>query len=188
MRWKRNGWLGGARWLLSPNQGARPAGEAVTLLVLHNISLPPGDFGGDWVERFFLNRLERSAHPYFAEIADLQVSAHFYLRRSGQLLQFVSTDRRAWHAGRSNWAGRENCNDFSIGIELEGDDSQPYSTQQYAALWPLLKALQARYPIQAIAGHCHIAPERKTDPGPYFDWAALRERTPHLHLPAEIAF
>lgn len=187
MRWKKNGWLAGVRRVLSPNQGARPPGEPVSLVVLHNISLPPDDFSGDWVEAFFVNRLDRTAHPYFEEIADLQVSAHFFLRRNGQLIQFVSTDRRAWHAGRSCWNGRENCNDFSVGIELEGGDSLPYTAAQYETLWPLLDALRASYPITSIAGHCHVAPGRKTDPGPCFDWPAVRRRYPALLLPAEIA-
>jgi AmpD protein len=188
MRWKKNGWLSGIRCVLSPNQGERPKGTEISLVVLHNISLPPGEFAGQWVEDFFVNRLERTAHPYFAEIADVQVSAHFFLRRSGRLVQFVSTDRRAWHAGRSIWAGRENCNDFSIGIELEGTDEQPYTAEQYEALWSLLDVLRDRYPIAAIAGHCHIAPGRKTDPGACFDWATLRARYPALQLPAEIGF
>lgn len=188
MRWTKNGWLSGIRRVLSPNQGERPPGAQISLVVLHNISLPPGEFAGQWVEDFFVNRLDCTAHPYFAEIADLQVSAHFFLRRSGRLVQFVSTDRRAWHAGRSVWAGRENCNDFSVGIELEGTDHQPYTAEQYEALWPLLDALRERYPIVAILGHCHIAPGRKTDPGACFDWAALRARYPALQLPPEIGF
>lgn len=187
MRWTTDGWLAGIRAVLSPNQGERPAGAAVSLIVLHHISLPPDDFGGDWVEQFFVNGLERTAHPYFAEIADLQVSAHFFVRRSGDVVQFVSTDRRAWHAGRSTWCGRENCNDYSVGIELEGSDHTPFTTAQYEALWPLIEALRARYPIAAIAGHCHVAPGRKTDPGPCFDWADLRRRYPALELPAEVA-
>lgn len=188
MRWEKKGWLAGARCVLSPNQGERPAGMEISLVVLHNISLPPDEFGGDWVEQFFVNQLDRSAHPYFAEIADLQVSAHFFIRRSGRLVQFVSADCRAWHAGRSTWGGRENCNDFSIGIELEGSDHQPFTGEQYDTLWSLIGALRERYPIDAIAGHCHVAPGRKTDPGPYFDWSALRERYPALRLPPEISF
>lgn len=186
MRWKKGGWLAGVPCILSPNQGERPAGEQVTLVVLHNISLPPDDFGGEWVEQFFVNRLDASAHPYFAEIADLQVSAHFYIRRSGRVVQFVSADRRAWHAGRSTWSGRDNCNDFSVGIELEGCDTQAFTAAQYAALWPVLDALRRRYPIDAIVGHCHVAPGRKTDPGPHFDWSALRQRYPRLDLPTEV--
>ena len=185
--WRDGGWLAAARRLQSPNFGERPAGAEVGLVVLHNISLPPDEFAGEWVEDFFLNRLDPAVHPYFAEISGLQVSAHFYLRRDGRLIQFVDCDRRAWHAGRSTWCGRDNCNDWSVGIELEGSYFRPYSAAQYAALWPLLDALRARYPITAVAGHCHVAPERKTDPGPYFDWAALRAHCPGLALPAEVA-
>ena len=188
MHWKANGWLAGIRCVFSPNQGERPVDEKVSLVVLHNISLPPDEFGGDWVEQFFVNRLDRTAHPYFEEIADLQVSAHFFIKRSGRVIQFVSTDKRAWHAGQSSWNGRANCNDYSIGIELEGCDSQPFTEAQYDALWPLLDALRSRYPIESIAGHCHVAPGRKTDPGPCFDWAALHRYYPALSLPAEITF
>ncbi len=187
MRWKKKGWLAGVRCVLSPNQGERPADTEISLVVLHNISLPPDEFGGEWVEHFFVNQLDRTAHPYFAEIADLQVSAHFFIRRCGRLVQFVSADCRAWHAGRSTWDGRENCNDFSIGIELEGSDHQPFAEEQYETLWDVLDALRERYPIDAIAGHCHVAPGRKTDPGPYFDWSALRQRYPALRLPPEIS-
>jgi N-acetyl-anhydromuramoyl-L-alanine amidase len=187
MQWRPDGWLEGLHWLPSPNFGERPAGVSVSLVVLHNISLPPDEFGGDWVEDFFLNRLDASAHPYFSTISDLQVSAHFYLRRDGRIIQFVGGDQRAWHAGQSCWCEHDNCNDYSIGIELEGSDTQPFTAEQYAALWKLLDSLRVRYPIVAIAGHCHIAPGRKTDPGPYFDWPALRARYPELNLPAEIA-
>ena len=186
MRWRVDGWLKGTRWVLSPNQGARPAGCEVSLIVLHNISLPPDDFSGNWVERFFTNQLDPQAHPYFSTIAELQVSAHFFVRRDGRVIQFVGCDRRAWHAGQSAWQGRENCNDYSVGIELEGSDSQPFTAEQYAVLWPLIAKLRARYPIRALAGHCHVAPGRKTDPGPCFDWAALRSRCPGLALPAEV--
>lgn len=184
--WLPDGWLAGCRHVFSPNFGDRPAGSEVSLVVLHNISLPPEQFGGDWVERFFTNRLDPAAHPYFAEIAGLQVSAHFYLRRDGRLIQFVGADRRAWHAGRSCWQGRGDCNDYSVGIELEGSDTQAFTAAQYAALWPLLDALRARYPITAMAGHSDVAPGRKTDPGPHFDWPALRRRYPGLALPAEV--
>lgn len=187
MRWRGDGWLKGARWVLSPNQGPRPADCAVSLVVLHNISLPPEQFSGPWIERFFLNRLDPAAHPYFATIAGLQVSAHFLIRRDGRVIQFVGCDRRAWHAGQSAWRGRDNCNDYSVGIELEGSDSQPFASEQYAALWRVLDALRARYPLTAIAGHCHVAPGRKSDPGPCFDWAALRARYLGLELPAEVA-
>jgi len=186
MAWQADGWLEGVDWLPSPNFGERPVGEAVSLVVIHNISLPPDEFGADWVEDFFLNRLNPEAHPYFSTIAGLQVSAHFYVRRSGRVIQFVGCDQRAWHAGQSSWCERDNCNDYSVGIELEGSDTQPYAAEQYASLWGLLDDLRRRYPIMAIAGHCHIAPGRKTDPGPYFDWAALRSRYPELSLPAEI--
>ena len=187
MCWRGDGWLKGARWVLSPNQGARPADCAVSLVVVHNISLPPDEFGGDWIERFFLNRLDPAAHPYFATIAGLQVSAHFLIRRDGRVIQFVGCDRRAWHAGLSAWSGRENCNDYSVGIELEGSDHQPYAAAQYAALWRVLAALRVRYPLTAIAGHCHVAPGRKSDPGPHFDWAQVRRRYPALTLAPEVA-
>jgi len=186
MRWQDDGWLKGVAWMPSPNFGERPAGE-VSLIVVHNISLPPDEFGGEWVEKFFLNQLDPSAHPYFAEIAGLQVSAHFYIRRDGRIVQFVSCDRRAWHAGRSCWSGRDNCNDYSVGIELEGSDTQPFAEAQYAALWRLVDALGKRYPITALVGHSDVAPGRKTDPGLYFDWAAVRARYPQLVLPPEVA-
>lgn len=186
-QWSTDGWLAGAKWLPSPNFGDRPVGVSVSLVVIHNISLPPDEFGGEWVEDFFLNRLNATVHPFFLTISELQVSAHFYVRRDGRLIQFVGCDRRAWHAGQSCWSERDNCNDYSVGIELEGSDSQPYTAEQYAALWSLLDALRARYPISGIAGHCHIAPGRKTDPGPHFDWPALRARYPGLDLPTEVA-
>lgn len=186
MDWQADGWLNGVTWLASPNFGERPAGE-VSLVVVHNICLPPDEFGGDWVEAFFLNRLDPQAHPYFATIADVRVSAHFYIRRDGRITQFVGCDRRAWHAGDSQWCGRDNCNDYSVGIELEGSDSQPFSPAQYEALWRLIDALRQRYPIAAMAGHSDIAPGRKTDPGPYFDWAAVRSRYPDLDLPPEVS-
>ena len=186
MDWQVGGWLAGVEWLASPNFGERPAGD-VSLIVVHNISLPPDEFGNDWVEKFFLNQLDPQAHPYFATIADVQVSAHFYIRRDGRVIQFVGCDQRAWHAGTSCWNERENCNDYSVGIELEGSDSQSFEDSQYLALWTLIDALQTRYPIAAIAGHSHLAPGRKTDPGPYFDWPALRRRYPALALPAEVA-
>ncbi len=186
MAWQRDGWLEGVEWLASPNFGERPAGAAVSLVVVHNISLPPDEFGGDWVERFFLNQLDAQAHPYFATVAEAQVSAHFYIRRDGRVIQFVGCDQRAWHAGRSQWCERENCNDYSVGIELEGTDTQPFSPAQYVALWRVLDALRGRYPIAAMAGHSDIAPGRKTDPGPCFDWGAVRARYPALRLPAEV--
>lgn len=185
IHWQADGWLEDVAWLPSPNFGERPAGE-VSLIVVHNISLPPDEFGGDWVEKFFLNQLDAAVHPYFATISEVRVSAHFYVRRDGRIIQFVGCDRRAWHAGSSQWCGRADCNDYSVGIELEGSDTQPFAAAQYDALWTLVDALQARYPIAAIAGHSHVAPGRKTDPGPYFDWAAVRARYPALELPAEV--
>jgi AmpD protein len=163
-----------ARQIRSPNFDARPAGMAVTLLVIHGISLPPGEFGGDAIVRLFTNRLDPAAHPSFATVAGLRVSAHFLIRRDGALLQFVSANDRAWHAGVSAWRERDRCNDFSIGIELEGADAIPYTGIQYAMLVRLIKVLVRRYPIADIAGHSDIAPGRKTDPGPAFDWRRLR--------------
>jgi len=169
-----------ARQVRSPNCDARPAGTAITLLVLHGISLPPGEFGGDGIVRLFTNRLDAARHPYYATIAALRVSAHFCIRRDGALLQFVSCDDRAWHAGASTWKGRAHCNDYSIGIELEGADEVPYSAAQYAMLARLARVLMRRYPITDIAGHSDIAPGRKTDPGPAFD----RARFARLLVPA----
>ena len=163
-----------ARHIPSPNQDARPAGAEIALIVVHGISLPPGNFTGDHVERLFTNRLDPNAHPYFATIAALRVSAHFLIRRDGELLQFVSCAARAWHAGASSWRERSGCNDFSIGIELEGADDVPYASAQYAVLGRLIRALRARYAIEDIVGHSDIAPGRKTDPGPAFDWSRLR--------------
>jgi AmpD protein len=185
--WQAGGWLAGIRRVFSPNQEARPAAASVSLIVIHNISLPPDDFTGDWVEQFFVNRLDPTAHPYFATIADLKVSAHFFIRRSGRVVQFVGCDRRAWHAGKSVWQAQENCNDYSVGIELQGSDEAPYTEAQYESLWTLIDALRTRYPIAALAGHCHIAPGRKSDPGPAFDWPAAHRRYPMLDLPPEIA-
>jgi AmpD protein len=162
-----------ARQRPSSNCDARPEGEAVTLLVVHNISLPPGQFGGAGVEDLFLNRLDTAAHPFFETIKDLRVSAHFFIRRDGELIQFVSCDQRAWHAGVSAWKGRERCNDFSVGVELEGTDDRTFEPAQYARLIELLGQLRMRYPIADVAGHSDIAPGRKTDPGPCFDWACL---------------
>ena len=140
---------------------------------MHGISLPPGEFGGDGIARLFTNRLDPRAHPYYATIAGLSVSAHFLIRRDGALVQFVGCNDRAWHAGASEWKGRARCNDFSIGIELEGTDDIPYAAAQYTMLGRLLRALRRVYPIADVAGHCHVAPGRKTDPGPAFDWARL---------------
>ncbi len=160
-----------AQYIATPNCDARPPDTAIELLVIHNISLPPGDFGGTAVIDLFLNRLDPGAHPYFAGIATLRVSAHFFVRRDGKLLQFVPCAMRAWHAGQSLWRGRARCNDFSIGIELEGADDLAFSDAQYTCLGALAGALYARYPIAASVGHSDIAPGRKTDPGPHFAWA-----------------
>lgn len=165
-----HGWLASARRVPSPNFDARPQGCGIDLLVIHAISLPPGQFAGDAIERFFLNQLDAAENPYFETIASMRVSAHFLIRRDGALVQFVSCQDRAWHAGVSCHDGRTHCNDFSIGIELEGTDFVAFEPMQYQALAWLTAALRARYPIQAVRGHCHIAPERKTDPGPFFDW------------------
>jgi AmpD protein len=159
----------------SPNRDHRPGNEVPTLVVIHGISLPPGVFSGDAIERLFTNRLDPAAHPYYAAIANLRVSAHLLVRRDGALIQFVPCSERAWHAGLSTWEGRARCNDFSVGIELEGADDVPYTSAQYAMLARLLKALRRRYPITAAVGHSHVAPGRKTDPGPAFDWARLAE-------------
>lgn len=168
------GWWGGAQRCPSPNFGPRPAGQGVDLVVLHSISLPPGVYGGDAIERLFTNTLDWDAHAYFQGIRGLEVSSHFVIRRDGRVQQFVSCDDRAWHAGRSSWEGRENCNDFSVGIELEGLEGDPFDDVQYAALGPLLHGLADAYPIRAVAGHEHVAPGRKADPGPGFDWVRLR--------------
>lgn len=168
-----NGWLRTARRLDSPNFGPRPAGACIDLLVVHSISLPPGRYGGDDVQQLFTNRLDWDAHPYFGQIRGLEVSAHFYIRRNGELWQFVSVDDRAWHAGVSQWRGRANCNDDSVGVELEGLEGERFEDAQYETLAQLARALSARYPIAHVAGHEHIAPGRKYDPGPGFDWARL---------------
>ncbi len=182
-RW-RDGWWSLARQCPSPNFGPRPAGAAVTLVVVHSISLPPGAYTGDAVEQLFTNRLDHAAHPYYAGLCGLEVSAHFFVRRDGQTVQFVSCDQRAWHAGRSSWRGRENCNDWSIGIELEGQEGGRFEPAQYRQLAVLLRALAGRYPIEEAVGHEHVAPGRKADPGPGFDWfelrRALHRRRPHL--------
>ena len=173
----RHGWLKAHPHVTcapSPNHDERPAGDDATLLVMHNISLPPGIFGGTEVVDLFLNRLDYNAHPWLPQLRGLKVSAHFFVRRDGSIVQFVSTHKRAWHAGVSTFAGRERCNDFSIGIEMEGTDTVPYTPEQYAALTQLLPALRAQHPLQAARGHEHIAPGRKTDPGPAFDWGRFR--------------
>ncbi|MBL8472226.1 MAG: 1,6-anhydro-N-acetylmuramyl-L-alanine amidase AmpD [Rhodocyclaceae bacterium] len=171
---RADGWLTGARRVDTPNQDLRPAGMEVDLVVIHAISLPPDQFGGPYIEQLFTNCLDPAAHEYFAGIAQLRVSAHFLIRRDATLLQFASTRARAWHAGASNWNGRERCNDFSIGIELEGCDTQAFDAAQYRRLAALLRRIRRRHPGIALAGHSDIAPGRKTDPGPYFDWARLQ--------------
>ncbi|HVC37324.1 MAG TPA: 1,6-anhydro-N-acetylmuramyl-L-alanine amidase AmpD [Gammaproteobacteria bacterium] len=173
------GLITGARQLSSPHCDQRPAGTKIDLLVIHGISLPPGEFGGAWIEHLFLGTLSPEVHPYFASIQSLRVSAHLLIRRDGELLQFVPFRRRAWHAGTSVYQGREACNDFSIGIELEGCDDVPYSTAQYAELTAVAQAIMTAYPgvtPARIVGHSDIAPGRKTDPGPAFDWAHFRKR------------
>lgn len=171
MRITEEGLAEGARQFASPNCDERPAGNAIELIVIHAISLPPGEFGGPAIEALFTNRLDCASHPYYAALAELKVSSHFLIRRGGELVQFVPCGRRAWHAGVSSWRGRAACNDFSIGIELEGADEVPFEDAQYATLAALARALCARYPIADTVGHSTIAPGRKTDPGPHFDWA-----------------
>ena len=170
MKARTNGWLSGMRRIASPNCDTRPPGTAIDLLVIHNISLPPGKFGGQEIAQLFTNTLDTQAHPYYAQLKGLRVSAHFLIRRSGEMIQFVSCIKRAWHAGASAWDGRAGCNDFSLGIELEGTDTLPFSDRQYAALIRLTRVLQRAYPIRSITGHSDIAPGRKTDPGPEFEW------------------
>ena len=170
---RSSGRFPGVRWCPSPNFGPRPDGSSISLLVVHNISLPPEQFGGPHIENFFCNCLDTAVHPYFETIAELKVSAHALIRRDGSVIQFVSCLDRAWHAGRSSFQGKEECNDYSIGIELEGTDGLPYTEEQYAALLSLTRALQQAYPAitnSRITGHEFIAPGRKTDPGAAFKW------------------
>ncbi len=174
MRIANDGLVEGVRYVSSPNYDARPTDARIELVVVHNISLPPGEFGGTGIIDLFLNRLAPAAHPYYAGIAHLRVSAHFLLRRDGELVQFVPCTQRAWHAGVSSWRRRECCNDFSVGIEMEGADDVPYEDAQYACLQSLLAALSACYPIVDVAGHADIAPGRKTDPGAAFDWSKIK--------------
>jgi AmpD protein len=172
-----DGWLQGARRVRSPNHDARPDGTAIDLLVVHGISLPPGEFGGPAIERLFTNRLDPQAHPYFMGIAGLKVSAHLLIRRDGEVVQFVPFGARAWHAGASEFRGRSRCNDFSIGVELEGTDEVPYTARQYARLATVARVLMRAYPAitrARLVGHSDIAPGRKTDPGLAFDWPRLR--------------
>lgn len=173
----RDGWLGPARHVASPNFGPRPEHTRVDLVVVHSISLPPGQYGGPEIEQLFTNTLDWDAHPYFQQIRGMEVSSHFVIRRSGELLQFVSCDQRAWHAGRSCFLGRENCNDFSIGVELEGLEGDSFEPPQYEVLGRLLPWIAQRYPIEHVAGHEHVAPGRKQDPGAGFDWPALQRLT-----------
>ena len=168
------GMCAGATWIPSPNHDARPEDAPISLVVIHGISLPPGEFGGEWITDLFLDRLHPGAHPYFAGLAGVRVSAHFLVRREGEVIQYVPCELRAWHAGKSAWKGRERCNDFSIGIELEGTDYWPYTDAQYDSLAELTRALFDRYGVLDLAGHSDIAPGRKTDPGPHFDWPRYR--------------
>ena len=173
------GWLEGCEHVASPNYGERPRGSKVELVVVHNISLPPGEFGGPYIADLFTNSLDPQEHPYFEEIAHLQVSAHFLIRRDGDVVQFVSTQDMAWHAGVSQWRSREKCNEFSIGIELEGTDTHLYTQEQYALLEEIIRKCRAVHPDieeDAIVGHSDIAPGRKTDPGESFDWQDLQTR------------
>ena len=170
------GWHTAARRVDSPNFGSRPEKASIDLIVLHSISLPPGQYGGPEIEAFFTNTLNWEAHPYFQQIRGMTVSAHFVIRRTGALLQFVSCDHRAWHAGTSHYRGRDNCNDDSIGIELEGLEGDTFTPKQYAQLQKLCEDIAFAYPIAHIAGHEHIAPGRKQDPGAGFDWGFLQHK------------
>lgn len=172
-----DGWITSARKVLSPHFNQRPENEIPSLLIIHNISLPPGEFGGPWIDQLFTGTLPPDAHPYFADIAQLRVAAHCLIRRDGELVQYVSFDQRAWHAGVSQFAGRENCNDFSMGVELEGTDTLPYTDAQYKTLKKVSALLLKHYPLtlERITGHSDIAPQRKTDPGPAFDWIRYKE-------------
>ena len=170
----QGGWYRFAHHLASPNFGPRPEGASIDLIVVHSISLPPGVYGGDEVERLFTNTLDWDAHPYFQQIRGAEVSAHFFIRRDGALVQFVSCDDRAWHAGKSSYRGRENCNDDSVGIELEGLEGETFEDAQYEALSAVCAAIGQHYPIRHVAGHEHIAPVRKKDPGAGFAWAELK--------------
>ena len=181
----RGGWLSTARQCPSPNFGPRPAGVAIDLIVIHSISLPPGVYGGPQVEQLFTNQLDWNAHPYFEQIRGMEVSSHFFVRRDGEVVQFVDADARAWHAGRSCWRGRPNCNDDSIGIELEGLEGDVFEDAQYEQLSRLCQALHRHYPIAHIAGHEHIAPGRKHDPGVGFDWLLFKAavKLPNRYFP-----
>jgi AmpD protein len=175
---RKTGIIENVEYIPSPNADERPGDQPVELVVVHNISLPPGEFGGPFIAELFTNRLDGEAHPYFADICQLKVSAHVLIRRDGSVIQFVPFHRRAWHAGESLYCGREACNDFSVGIELEGADDVAYEDVQYRQLADMITALRAAYPTlakDALTGHCDIAPQRKTDPGPAFDWDRLKE-------------
>ena len=173
--WLKGGWYGAARRVPSPNCSPRPAGASIELVLIHSISLPPGRYGGDSIERLFTNRLgDNDAHPYYARLRGLRVSSHFLVRRDGELLQFVGCDDAAWHAGESNWHGRRGCNDFSVGVEIEGLEGLGFEAPQYERLVVLLRALAERCPIRGVAGHEDVAPGRKLDPGPGFDWLRVR--------------
>ncbi len=169
-----DGWYSECKQLPSPNFNSRPKNIPEYIVVIHCISLPPGIYNNNYIEDFFLNQLDTNAHPYFLQIKDLKVSAHFLIKRNGELIQFVSCNDRAWHAGDSSYQGTENCNDFSIGIELEGDDKTPYENDQYIKLIELLECLKKEYNVHDIVGHSDISPNRKTDPGPLFDWKKIK--------------
>jgi N-acetyl-anhydromuramoyl-L-alanine amidase len=171
MRFGADGLAAGARYVASPNCDARPQGQEVTLLVVHSISLPPQSYGGTGIERLFTNRLDPAEHPYYAQVAHMRVSAHLLLRRNGEPIQFVPLQLRAWHAGESVWRGRSACNDFSVGVELEGGDTDRYTDAQYARLVEVTRALRRVLPLRDFAAHSDVAPLRKTDPGALFDWA-----------------
>ncbi|HEX5313264.1 MAG TPA: 1,6-anhydro-N-acetylmuramyl-L-alanine amidase AmpD [Aquabacterium sp.] len=171
-----DGWLQGIRHAPSPNFGPRPPVESISMVVVHSISLPPGQYGGNEVEQLFLNQLDWSAHPYFEQIRGAEVSAHFFIRRDGSLIQFVSVNDRAWHAGKSSWMGQDNCNDYSVGVELEGLEDHPFDPPQYETLSRLIASLALLWPIRTVVGHEHIAPGRKRDPGIAFDWVDLGAR------------
>ena len=187
LRLTEDGLAAGARFIPSPNCDERPVGAAIELLVIHHISLPPGKFGGKGIVELFTNRLNPAAHPYYAAIAGMKVSAHFLIRRGGELIQFVPCAKRAWHAGESSWKRRARCNDFSIGVELEGTGEVTFTGVQYRRLVALTRALTMRYPIADIAGHSDIAPGRKTDPGPSFDWARYRALLKNKRVAAKSA-
>ena len=171
----QHGIVAGVEFIASPNHDERPSAQDICLIVIHNISLPPGEYGGPGITQLFTNQLDPATHPYYAAIHQLKVSAHFVIRRDGSLQQFVACEARAWHAGVSSWQGRERCNDFSIGIELEGSDDEAFTAPQYQLLQTLLHRLISHYPIRDIVGHSDIAPGRKTDPGPYFQWERLAD-------------